>query len=373
MGAKLSRLLGYSSVKFIRVENWKLGAVYYSLVLLVSMYILVYSLILSKGYQQYDTVVGTATLKVKGTGYVNNSHGVTVFDSYDVINPATEQNALFLTTSFLRTMNQTRGICPGNDNSSEACQTDQDCYPYKPTFNGIQTGLCDSTVGFCYLYAWCPLENPLAHSTHLSNIDQFSVFIKVNSLFPKFSYIADNVADGLVPLYNQFTPQQMLSLAGFNFNDIATKGAILLCQMDFNCDLNSHSNCNPDVTFTRIDNPSSSSFSSGFNYRYITMSTNPDGTQRRDLVKVMGLRLLFDFHGTAGKFSLVVLFITFGAGVGLLGVSTVVCDFILQYFMPRKKKYLSQKYEHVLESPSVQHYHSLEHKADGTENNLPKI
>jgi len=47
------------------------------------------------------------------------------------------------------------------------------------------------------------------------------------------------------------------------------------------------------------------------------------------------------------------LFMALGAGVGLLSVSTLVCDFVLQHFLPQSTKYVEQKFEEITD-PELQ-------------------
>jgi hypothetical protein len=82
-----------------------------------------------------------------------------VMDAMDVVQPALEQNAVFLGMRFVA-MSQRRGVCSGNSNSSgsdsELCSLG--CQQGRATLNGIATGECDHATGFCFLDAWCPVE-----------------------------------------------------------------------------------------------------------------------------------------------------------------------------------------------------------------------
>jgi hypothetical protein len=141
----------------------------------ILVYVIVFSIVKSKGYQEYDTLSGGISVKMKGAAlgadglvYDSNDLGtclssltllrfITVHDMVIIIiivRPATESNAFFATTSFIHTANQTRGNCTGNDASTESCP----CTAGKYTNNGVQTGQCDSGFKFCIVQAWCPTE-----------------------------------------------------------------------------------------------------------------------------------------------------------------------------------------------------------------------
>jgi len=121
--------------------------------------------------------------------------------------------------------------------------------------------------------------------------------------------------------------------------------ARLLVLVGYDCDdmhLDS-TNCSvPKFDFYRLDPPNM--FSPGFNFRYSTRRVRYDGTESRSVTKVLGLRVLFTITGKGGRFSIVALSLSLGSGLALLGISTLICDFILQYFLPGREKLIEQKY-----------------------------
>jgi len=122
----------------------------------------------------------------------------------------------------------------------------------------------------------------------------------------------------------------------------AKKGAIVLVSIYYRCDFDHDANqCQPQFKFERIDQ---SSFSSGYNFRYSVVDTTSEGIETRTLYKVMGVRIIFHVSGDAGRFNLVNLMIALGAGAALLGASSLICDFIMQYILQSKEKYIKRKY-----------------------------
>jgi len=254
---------------------------------------------------------------------------------------------LFVATSIVTTWNQTRSLCPGRD-KKEACHSNADCIAGTYTNNGIITPTCDPS-GYCVLNAWCPLENdsPQSVST-LQNVDNWTVFVKVNGNFPNFHISKSNIDNGLVNGTNLFSISSILQGAGGNtYQGVSQLGAVLLISIGLNCDFDqAASKCQPSFGFARIDDPTSK-FSSGFNFRYVDRSYASDGTQTRTLYKVMGIRMIFNLYGVAGKFGIVPLLITLGAGVGLLSIATLVCDFVLQKLLPNRDVYVRQKIQEI--------------------------
>eukprot|EP00054_Salpingoeca_dolichothecata_P012917 m.71889 g.71889 ORF g.71889 m.71889 type:complete len:145 (+) comp20197_c0_seq2:93-527(+) len=90
----------------------------------------------------------------------------------------------------------------------------------------------------------------------------------------------------------------------------------------------------------------SNKLSKGFNFRHADYYRE-NGTLYRDLYKVYGLRTIFLVGGVAGRFSFVPLIITFGSGVGLLGVATVLADLMVTKVLSRKEFYKAKKFEFV--------------------------
>ena len=130
----LDAVCQYKSIRFIQVKNKKLACIYYSLILLVLAYVIGFTIIAEKGYQIKDEVAGTTGIKIKGSASIGNdtNHSsiqdilqLTPLDAMDLVRPAMEENAFFLTTAMTVTPNQTRGLCDGNLNEAPEC-TPQD-------------------------------------------------------------------------------------------------------------------------------------------------------------------------------------------------------------------------------------------------------
>lgn len=82
-----------------------------------------------------------------------------------------------------------------------------------------------------------------------------------------------------------------------------------------------------------------------------------NGNMNRVLTKAYGLRFVISLSGKAGKFNVIPLFISLGAGLGLLGVATLVADFILLNLTPRKDRY--QQVKRLVYRPKQEVIHQL--------------
>lgn len=73
-------------------------------------------LVFNKGYQEVGKVESSVVTKVKGVVYTDTSYVIPdnyrrVWDVSDLVVPASENEAVFLTTNLVITPNQTRGLC----------------------------------------------------------------------------------------------------------------------------------------------------------------------------------------------------------------------------------------------------------------------
>ena len=154
--------------------------------------------------------------------------------------------------------------------------------------------------------------------------------------------VAFNTSGPPDPSVSLWTFQDVLTLAGVPGAAVPDDGLLAAASFFFECDFDSGVACLPRVVFSRIDDPTSSS--QGFNYRRVVY--NPDGS--RDLFKWWGLRLLLEASGVGHKFtSIVPALQAFGAGIALVTCATVVADFLIEYVLPHRKRYVKKKIEEI--------------------------
>ncbi|CAF3905945.1 unnamed protein product, partial [Rotaria sp. Silwood1] len=87
-------------------------------------------------------------------------------------------------------------------------------------------------------------------------------------------------------------------------------------------------------------------FSFGFNFRYAS-HWNIENSSYRILKKAFGLRLIVTVSGNAGRFDFLVLTLHIGSMIGILGLSTFVCDIVALYFSKQGYIYRRQKFQLV--------------------------
>jgi hypothetical protein len=306
-------------------------------------------IVFKHGYQNEVAMIGSTMLKTKGNAFFLNvtSGQMEVWDSIDAVIPPVEDSAAFITTNFMRTMEQTRDVC----DSTDLCHSNADCQgPSKnQDSGGIRTGNCTSD-GYCQVHAWCPVE-PIASGrdtfNFLRGVEDFTTFFRVSVNFPLARLRTDSGSQ-LIHGVNLFSAKDILALAHVSFESVQQLGALIAISYDWDCNLDKAINkCKPNVTYTRLDDPTSA-FSTGFNYRYadhymIRNQTTKEFKEYRNLFKVYGLRYVLLVSGQGRKFDIKNLATNLGSGLAMLSIAAVVADILLVYILPKRALYKQVK------------------------------
>eukprot|EP01122_Echinamoeba_exundans_P009564 TRINITY_DN3414_c0_g1_i2.p1 TRINITY_DN3414_c0_g1~~TRINITY_DN3414_c0_g1_i2.p1 ORF type:complete len:420 (-),score=32.15 TRINITY_DN3414_c0_g1_i2:41-1234(-) len=350
-GAAVRGVLSYSTAKMVDISNWKLGVLYYIIVIGILGFVCGYQIWWKKGYQREIPLIGDANVKAKGTAFMNSTDGPVVWDAMDVVFPPKETNAIFLTTNVQSTLNQTQGLCV---DTSQPCDGDI-CIPLaNRTSDGIPTGRCIN--GSCEVRGWCQVEQaiePLQLYNFLYGVEDFSLFVRVTVNFYEAAkqVIFNNGDSGLVNGTNLFYVGNLTSWAGADFDKVRQVGAVFAMMFHWECDLDGSTYCQPNIAMARLDNPVYNKITSGFNFRYARYYYKQNSTgawsQYRDLYKVYGVRFIFMVSGLGRAFDLATTMTTVGSGLALMSVATVATDIFVLYLIPKRKLYRGVKYEDV--------------------------
>lgn len=102
-----------------------------------------------------------------------------------------------------------------------------------------------------------------------------------------------------------------------------------MIEITWDCDFDLYSKCFPQYSFKRFDLAfSETNTSSGFNFRYANKYLH-NGTEYRILYKAYGIRFIINVSGTGGKFNIIPLMLTIGAGFGLMSISVLIADCVM--------------------------------------------
>lgn len=204
----------------------------------------------------------------------------------------------------------------------------------------------------CEVESWCPIEVdrlPLGKTRALmQKAEDYTVFIKNSVAFPYFGaqFVRNNLIgnNGRPCLFKKtsrgnngcqiFRLGDMVELAGGNFSKMAIKGGVVCLAITWNCNLDRDfmTYCLPVYSFRILDD-------FGWNFRHAKYHEE----HRRSLYKMYGIKFIVTVEGRGGKFNLKNTILNVGSGLALLGVSTIICDFLLMYIkekgVVKRKKY----------------------------------
>lgn len=202
----------YDTPKIVHIRSKSIGVVNRAVQLLIIAYIIVWVFILKGGYQQVDIGIPGTTTKVKGVAYHSTNDTRIkrkVWDTQDVVIPAQENGAFFVTTNVIVTENQTQGVCPESRNVLQAqCTSDTNCTAGTVYLlgHGITTGVCNTTTNTCMVEAWCPVETDelISHTQAvLHGTRKFTVLVKNHVYFPFYDKTRSNVLEASNKTYLQ--------------------------------------------------------------------------------------------------------------------------------------------------------------------------
>uniref|UniRef100_A0A3B3T1U2 P2X purinoceptor n=1 Tax=Paramormyrops kingsleyae TaxID=1676925 RepID=A0A3B3T1U2_9TELE len=343
----------YSTPKILLIRSRKVGAINRFIQAVIIGYVIGYVCVLKKGYQETDTVLSSVTTKVKGIALTNTTAmGLRVWDVADYVIPPQEESSFFVMTNMIITPGQNQSHCP------EVSET---------TSAGVQTGRCvnySASAKTCEVLAWCPLEEDVdpPEPPILAAAENFTVLIKNHIRYPKFNFSRRNILPHINSTYLTncvfsrttdpdcpiFRLRDIVSEAQEDFQDMAVNGGVMGIQIRWDCDLDMpESWCVPKYTFRRLDNKDpENTVAPGYSFRFAKYYSDGE-VETRTLIKAFGIRFDVMVFGKAGKFNIVPMLLNVGAGLALMGLVTVVCDWIVLTFMKKKNIYKEQKYSYV--------------------------
>nr|XP_023664080.1 P2X purinoceptor 4 isoform X1 [Paramormyrops kingsleyae] len=368
----------YSTPKILLIRSRKVGAINRFIQAVIIGYVIGYVCVLKKGYQETDTVLSSVTTKVKGIALTNTTAmGLRVWDVADYVIPPQvptkpekeEESSFFVMTNMIITPGQNQSHCPEIPSATANCSSDGDCMAgFSDTRgNGVQTGRCvnySASAKTCEVLAWCPLEEDVdpPEPPILAAAENFTVLIKNHIRYPKFNFSRRNILPHINSTYLTncvfsrttdpdcpiFRLRDIVSEAQEDFQDMAVNGGVMGIQIRWDCDLDMpESWCVPKYTFRRLDNKDpENTVAPGYSFRFAKYYSDGE-VETRTLIKAFGIRFDVMVFGKAGKFNIVPMLLNVGAGLALMGLVTVVCDWIVLTFMKKKNIYKEQKYSYV--------------------------
>ena len=172
----LDSVFSYKTDIFVIIKDFWLGCSHKLIQLLLILYILVYAIIITKGYEQAELSVGTVSSRFEGFAtFADDAGRARTKDETDIFYPHVNTDDFIFTTKLLETV-QTRARC---SQSHKPCDSSANC-------SSALGGSCDA--GVCTELAWCPERDEAAATTtvtRVTNPNKFFVMLNSKIDFPE--------------------------------------------------------------------------------------------------------------------------------------------------------------------------------------------
>jgi hypothetical protein len=233
--------------------RWASYVTFFVVAVLIALLFVMHVMISQKNYQRSDPVIGTTNVRVLGA---TTSAAGKVFDACDLVVPAREKDALFVTSGFFKATTQMRWedpaetkhkVCAGM--AECACKDSEamcaECKDDAGLDNdGLRTGRCVPMGGAgggdekrCEVKAWCPVmevdrrsrmdEKASEDATgqyELTNVENLVVKLSVRA---KGDIGGDGNVSHAFDFFTNMTVGDMLERAGSSYNETQSTGALL--------------------------------------------------------------------------------------------------------------------------------------------------
>ncbi|KAF4103991.1 hypothetical protein G5714_014978 [Onychostoma macrolepis] len=361
---RLRFLFEYTTVKYVGMQNMKIGLLYRIFQLTIMGYLIGWVFLKNKGYQvKDDTIESSVLTKVKGVARVNSTDS-DLWGPEDYVFPNQGENFLSIATNFIETPNQTLGNCSENPEvPNNKCSKDEECTVGEAVRagNGIKTGICLETHnGTCEIYGWCPTEQ--RRDPDPANVvreaENFTLYIRNFIRFSQFNFSTSNVPkvnrklllknclydETVHPYCPIFRLGDIVNQTGHKFEEMALRGGSIGVLIEWRCDLDKDSDCRPHYSFVYLYNTSETV---GFNFRFARYSTDAAGQRRRTFYNVFGIHFDIMVFGTARKFCIIPTIVNIASALTLMAAGSYICDIVLLFVMKKRSVHTESMLERM--------------------------
>jgi len=320
----------YRTMKMVKIQDRWLGFLYYTIVLLVTMYIGVFAFWISGKHQIESSGVGSVVTKFTGKAFANGM----AYDWVDLRFPETEPAGVFIMTKLVTQKGQKVGKCVDFDQPCP-CRENAECVD-----------------GFCKDDAWCPsigegnieeLEKSPS-VIKMEGLEHTKVEIQAGIAFPRVSedfYVAGKTTPESKNIFRYVSLGDLLAHGGLKIDEFVDYGGVVSVIYQWGveppCDvMNPQLTCQPVISVQRIDG--GRGFVTKRSHKYFK-----DNAWHRDAQMMYGIRLLVDSAGTGRRMDFVFVMIQFGSALALFRTASMVADGIMLYLYPKQKTDLYYK------------------------------
>ncbi|PRP75371.1 P2X receptor [Planoprotostelium fungivorum] len=364
-GAFWNSILSYSTVKIIKIADWRLGILHYTFMLGILLYVFLYQVWFKRGYMAFDIPNGAvrATLQAPTTplaldqmSYCSQSGNTSTLPCAYMSGPfpAGQTSPLFITS---RTKHYQRdlmalGLSCSNDVillkpltnliTWSQVQTDVNCLMNlnDPTLNVTRAYVAD-------LERYTLAIDHVAYALKIDYVGKSSEMAGVWTMKDGSKWDAQELSDGRV--YDIITVDDLLSLAGIDSLDSPSgvKGSKNSLRYD-GVQL---------IVIIKYVNSQSNATNIAYQYSVAAISgvdtTRFDGDTPSTAVNRHGISIAFVQSGQIGVFNFPALLGSIVSGLVLTGAATTIVDILAIYVLPQKKHYEKAKFSTAMADPNM--------------------
>jgi hypothetical protein len=319
----------YRTMRMVKIQDRWLGLLYYTIILLVAVYVSVFALWISGKHQVESSGVGSVVTKFTGKAFANGQ----AYDWVDLRFPETEPAGVFIMTKSVRQKEQKVGKCVDFDQPCP-CREKAECVD-----------------GFCKDEAWCPSigEGNVAELEKspsvikMEGLEYTQVEIQAGIAFPRVSdifFVAGKTGPESKNPLRYISLGDLLAVGGLKVDDFVDYGGVVSVIYQWGveppCDVLTPQICEPLIQVQRIDG--GRGFVTKRSKKYFK-----GGAWHRDAEMMYGIRLLIDSAGTGRKIDFVLVMIQLGSCLALTRTASMIADFIMLNLYPKQKTDLYYK------------------------------
>eukprot|EP00747_Dinoflagellata_sp_TGD_P166208 gnl/TRDRNA2_/TRDRNA2_188640_c0_seq1.p1 gnl/TRDRNA2_/TRDRNA2_188640_c0~~gnl/TRDRNA2_/TRDRNA2_188640_c0_seq1.p1 ORF type:complete len:360 (+),score=64.56 gnl/TRDRNA2_/TRDRNA2_188640_c0_seq1:95-1174(+) len=329
-------VFAYDTIKNLRVLDRRLGFIYWSVKLVVLLYVVVYVFLIKKSYTDSEKTNGWVIMKAQNAMHSKLGYP---WDQYESITNPGESGAIFIPTRIVMTQNQTEEhglFCPS---PLHKCKTHLDCDIGN---SWLQTKNCTKD-GYCMRRGWCPAEDTEKPTTEVHLIDFSDVTLWFQSYVHFHTFQIDIMTTDEresrvwpAKLANTYAVYDLLRMANIPPAEAIENGVVMIVNALFECDFDAEK-CVFEVKSGNIDTRT------GFNHVHYHYWRDENGKRRRDQLRMYGIRIVAAATGIGKVASLGMIILQVSSAIALLGVAENVADVYLQYIVAERKHYEAQK------------------------------
>jgi len=342
----LDEIFAYKTIKVVKMLDRRLGFLFYTIQVLVLIYILVFVFAMNQGYLASEISIGQVSVRVIGATY-SKVNGLNVpYDAIDMRQPSIENGAVFIATK-IDMIRQERGTCV---NPEYPCAINGDC----PAIVGVSEQIC--TNGQCMMHGWCPGIDPSndnAVTVRLEHPEDVILWFRSSISFPTLSANATfSTMNHEDPVFSEahgatdaWTLKELINLADGPLGAIKEDGALMSVRLEWTCRTDTGDGCDAPIPhISRLDEGKVR----GFSYHtahYIREPSLDMSRDKRVLMEMTGVRILVASKGTGKQVSLMATVLQISSGLALLSVAKLATDIMMLQVLPEKEHYRKYKEE----------------------------